>query len=120
MNKSSNFISFIITFIVILVIQNFLIGMSSSKKVSYDEFQNLLKDKKISEVYIDDKSLQGVSSDATSKVKVYTTNIVNLEMAKELEAYGVKFQKNIENTFFKDIFSWIIPPLIFVLIWVFL
>jgi cell division protease FtsH len=119
MNKPFNFIPFITTFLIILAIQNFLIGQSSSKKVSYNEFHNLLKNKQISEVRIGDKTLQGLTGDPSSKIKIYTTNIVDNDIVKELEPYGIKFQRDVENTLVKDMFSWVIHPLIFVLIWVF-
>ena len=119
MKKNFNFMTFIITFIIVITIQNLLVGQSSSKNVSYNEFHDLLQGKKISEVLIGDKVLQGFSSDPLSKTKIYTTNIVNADIVKDLKPYGIKFQKSLQNTFFKDILSWIIPPLIFVLIWVF-
>lgn len=104
---------------IVLTVQNVLIGTTSQKKVSYDEFKGLLSQKKIQEVIITDTEMKGTVSDPNEKIKLYTTNIVNAETIKELAPYGVKYQKVVENTFFKDILSWIIPPLIFVLIWVF-
>lgn len=119
MANKPNFIPFFIMLTIILVAQNLLIGASGQKKVSYDEFKQLLSNKKISEVIVSDQELKGTSSDPNEKVKIYITNIVNPDMVKELAPYGVKYQKVVENTFFKDILSWIVPPLIFVFIWLY-
>lgn len=119
MEKKPNFISFFIILFAILAIQNVLIGASTHKKVSYDEFKRLLNAKKIQEVLVTDKELKGTVVDPSEKIKVYTTNIVSADLIKELAPFRVKYQKVVENTFFKDIFSWVIPPLIFVLIWIF-
>jgi cell division protease FtsH len=119
MGNKPNFIPFFVMLFIVLAVQNLLIGASGHKRVSYDEFKQLLSNKKIQEVVITDKELKGTSADPNEKVKVYTTNIVNADMVKEIAPYGVKYQKVVENTFFKDILSWIIPPLIFVFIWLY-
>ena len=119
MGNKPNFIPFFVMLFIVLAVQNLLIGASGHKRVSYDEFKQLLSKKKIQEVVITDKELKGTSADPNEKVKVYTTIIVNADMVKEIAPYGVKYQKVVENTFFKDILSWIIPPLIFVFIWLY-
>jgi cell division protease FtsH len=119
MQNKPNLITFLIIFFVVVAIQNMLINTGSQKKVSYDEFKTLLENKKIQEVVITDSEMRGASSDAADKIKLYSTNIVDDSLIKELSPYNVKYQKIVENTFFKDILSWVIPPLIFVLIWLF-
>lgn len=104
---------------IVLIIQNLLLGTSAQKKVTYDEFKRLLKEHKIQEIIITDTELKGTVSDPNESIKVYTTNIVSSDTVKEIEPYGIKYQKVIENTFLKDILSWIIPPLIFVFIWIY-
>ncbi len=50
---------------------------------------------------------------------MFVTNKVDKEMAEVLRPYGVKYRKEVENTFLTDILSWVIPPLIFVFIWIY-
>jgi cell division protease FtsH len=118
MQQKPNIMPLVITFLIFLLVRNALLESTNNKQVSYDEFTRLMKDKKISEVYINDKNLKGVNAETTGKHRFYVTNQVDPKLSEKLDDMGVKYTKVIENTFFRDILSWIIPPLIFVLIWI--
>lgn len=88
--------------------------------IPYSEFQSLLKTDQVSEVVISDNYLRGEFKKARiDKKKQFVTTKVEENLSKELEKYGVKFSRQVENTFFRDVFSWIFPVLIFLGIWIY-
>ena len=118
MNKKINLMPLIITFLAFMLIRNLLYESTNYKQVSYDEFMNLMQSKSISEVIITDQNLKGLNADSTQKNKFFITNIVDPKLSEKLDQMGVKYSRVVENTFMRDILSWIIPPLIFVFIWI--
>jgi cell division protease FtsH len=104
----------------ILLLQNFLMRTFETQQVPYSQFQNELKSGQVKEIVITDKNIRGVRTDKEGKEKLFVTNRVSVDLAKELEKYGVKYNQKIESTFLRDILSWIIPTLIFLGIWMFL
>lgn len=91
-----------------------------SKPVSYSEFQQLLKDKKISEVSLTQDEMLGSLVSADGAFKSVRTKRVEPEIAKELDTYGVKFTRLNENNFFRNLLSWVVPIIILLVVWNFL
>lgn len=120
MNKNINILPFFVTFLIFMLVRNVLEQSSSYQKVSYDEFIRLIKNKTIREVIITDQNLKGISSETSQRNKYFITNIVESELSSKLDSMNVKYHKEVESTFIRDILSWIIPPLFFVLIWIWL
>src|SRR5438132_11082316 len=50
----------------------------------------------------------------------FVTARVEPELAKDLAQYDVKYTGAVENTFLRDILSWVLPALAFYLVWMFL
>lgn len=124
MKSRFNIWPLIITFFAVITFQNIMQTNVGKKQVTYDEFLGLLKDKKIDEVVIGEQTLRGIApksadSNSPEQPQVFVTNKVDKEMAEVLRPYDVKYRKEIENTFFTDILGWVIPPLIFVFIWIY-
>jgi cell division protease FtsH len=93
-----------------------------TKEVPYSDFKSLIKDKAISEVSIGNFSIKGLSDTGMGKT-LYTTKRVygDTEFIKLLDQNGVKYSAFTENTWLSDfIFSWVLPVLFFVAIWIFL
>lgn len=88
-----------------------------SKPVSYTEFKQLLKDKKISEVFVGDNEISGVLTTPEGELKSVRTPRIEPEMIKELESYGVKYTKLNESTWVRTAFSWLFPLLFLFVIW---
>ena len=110
----------IITFFLVITFQNIVQQNVTLQKVSYDEFIALLESKKISEVVLGDTTIKGTTPPVEGKApEVFVTNRIDQDAVKMLEPYNVKYRKEVENTFFRDILSWVIPPLIFVFIWIY-
>ncbi len=88
--------------------------------IPYSEFQRLLKEDKIEEVVVSDNYLRGSLKDPINGKRQFMTTRVEEQMAKDLSAANVKYSRVIESTFFRDIFSWLIPIFLFALVWLFL
>lgn len=120
-NSRNNFNTFYILIAImgIFIFQDLLVKSFQTEQIPYSQFQKELKDGTLKEIVITDKNIQGSHKDKDGKDRAFITNRVDLELSKELEQYGVKYNQKIESTFLRDILSWIIPTLIFVGIWLF-
>ena len=90
--------------------------------ISYSEFKELVRDGRIESCQITSSLIKGtlkVEDYRSEKKKTFVTaRVDDPELTKELEAQGVKFSGNYENTWLQQfLFAWIIPIGIFFLIW---
>ena len=90
--------------------------------ISYSEFKELVRDGRIESCQVTSSLIKGTlkAEDYRSeKMKTFVTaRVDDPELVKELEAQGVKFSGNYENTWLQQfLFAWIIPIGIFFLIW---
>ncbi len=90
--------------------------------ISYSEFKELVKDGRIESCQITSSLIKGtlkVEDYRSEKKKTFVTaRVDDPELVKELEAQGVKYSGNYENTWLQQfLFTWIIPIGIFFLIW---
>ena len=90
--------------------------------ISYSEFKELVRDGRIESCQITSSLIKGtlkVEDYRSEKKKTFVTaRVDDPELIKELEAQGVKFSGNYENTWLQQfLFAWIIPIGIFFLIW---
>ncbi len=115
-----NLTYFFIAIIAILLIQDFWAHKKNVAYIPYSEFRSNLKSGNISEISILDKQIRGAFKEQINNKKNFLTTRVESDLVKELEASGVKYNRVIENTFFKDILSWILPTFLFFAIWIYL
>jgi cell division protease FtsH len=90
--------------------------------IPYSKFLQLLKENKITEVAITANQIQGKMIDETAEggtPKRFRTVRVDPEISTLLDQYGVIFKGQIESTFLRDLFSWVVPVLFFFGIWYF-
>lgn len=89
--------------------------------IPFSEFQTLLEGNKISEVVINDNQIIGKLKDPQgTEKKQFATNRVEPDIAKLLDAHGVKYSRVIQNGFFKDLLSWVVPVFVFFGLWLLL
>ncbi|MBI4776429.1 MAG: ATP-dependent metallopeptidase FtsH/Yme1/Tma family protein [Deltaproteobacteria bacterium] len=106
---------------VVLLIQNMLVSALSVERIPYSQFLKLLQEGKIKEIAVSQNTIEGrIQADGATPEKTFRTIRVDPELSKELEKYGVTFKGEVENTFFRDLLSWILPVLLFVGIWYFM
>jgi len=115
----------------ILIAAFFLMSLSSYifnpvvGNISYSEFKTLIKEGRVESCQITSSQIKGTlrPDDLRSeKGKPFVTaRVDDPELVKELEAQGIKYSGNYENTWLQQfLFTWIIPIGIFFLIWRFL
>jgi len=108
---------------VVLIVHNMLFSALSIKTIPYSEFLKLVKEGKVTEVAITQNQIQGRLVDNGSESgqgKSFRTVRVDSDISQLLEQNNIKFMGEIESTFFRNLFSWIIPIFIFVGIWYFM
>jgi cell division protease FtsH len=89
--------------------------------IPYSQFQQQLKDGRIKEIAVSKDTIQGVYKEPTADGRDrFITTRVDPDLAKDLAQYDVKYTGAVENTFFRDILSWVLPALVFYLVWMFL
>ncbi|MEO8444054.1 MAG: ATP-dependent zinc metalloprotease FtsH [Gammaproteobacteria bacterium] len=104
----------------ILFIRDFWTTYRAVEEIPYSDFQKFLAEDRIAEVTVQERFLRGKlrSPIADGRTEFVTTR-VDPDIAAELAKHEVKFEAVVENTFLRDILSWILPTLFFVAVWVF-
>ncbi|OGI42851.1 MAG: cell division protein FtsH [Candidatus Muproteobacteria bacterium RBG_16_65_31] len=96
------------------------LGMSQVETIPYSEFLHHVKAGELEEIAISNNVIQAKLRKPTpdGRTRIVTTR-VDPVLAKELSQYDVKFTGVVENTFFRDLLSWVVPALVFAAIWMF-
>jgi cell division protease FtsH len=127
---------FVAAFLVLLAIENFLMG-AITENLTYNEFKGLLRAGKITEVTLTDRMITGrmkqeglegllpkekiteIQRFGTGEQRFVAVRVDDSGLVKELEEAKIKFAGRLESTWFTTLLSWILPALIFVGIWMF-
>ncbi len=104
---------------VVLLVQNILVSALEVRRVPYSEFLSLLDQGKVKEIAISQNIIEGKIKE-NGRVSVFRTIRVDPGFSKQLEKYNVTFKGELENTFFRDLASWLVPVFLFVGIWYFM
>ncbi|HSB18675.1 MAG TPA: ATP-dependent zinc metalloprotease FtsH [Anaeromyxobacteraceae bacterium] len=89
--------------------------------IPYSEFQRLLRERKVAEVWIAPDSVHGqLQEPLPGGQRRFTAVRVDRDLASDLAASGVKFSGRLESTLLPTLLSWIVPALAFLGIWMFL
>jgi cell division protease FtsH len=117
--KSSklNFWYIFVAIYLVFLAQSYWSAQSKIKPIPYSEFHQLLEDKKINAVVLKGDTILAELVKSDSEQKYVNTNRVDYDVAQDLQKYGVKFESELENTFLKNILSWVFPIMIFFLLW---
>ena len=127
---------FVASFLVILAIQNFFI-QGHVENLPYSDFKVLLKAGKLKEIALGEQVISGtligdgldglVAPETSDQLKqigagehLFTTVRVNDPLlVQDMEAAKVRFAGQVDNKWFSTILSWVLPAVIFVVIWQF-
>ena len=103
------------------VLQSLIADYGRIETVPYSQFEQMLKDGKLSEVGVGQQSIQGTlkSDDKNAPQKFVVAQRVEPGIAAELDHYGVRYYALHESTFLRDLMSWVAPAVFFYLLWVF-
>ncbi len=122
MNKKTGFnVSYLFLAIAgVFVLHSLILRATRIEEIGYDQFQGYLSAKKVKEIVIYDRHLEGIIQEPDGKEWRFASARVEGDLAKELSQYGIKFRRQIESTFLRDLLSWVLPVLLFVGIWMFI
>jgi len=112
-----NFWYFIIALLGVLIAQQWWQQAQTVDVVPYSEFEQMLKDGRISEVTVSDRRITGKLKAAEGRKTVAVANLVEPNLAERLSRYNVPFTQVHESTFLRDLLSWVVPALVFFGIW---
>ena len=90
---------------------------TQSKPVSYTEFRQLLKDKKVSEIFVADEEMTGTLLSPQGEYKAVRTKKIDPELVRELDTFGVKYTRLNETTWMRTLFSWLFPLVLLFFVW---
>jgi cell division protease FtsH len=94
---------------------------SQVEPIAYSKFEQDLKAGRIKDISIANNVIQGTYKEPKADKRTrFVTTRVDPELAKELSQYDIEYSGVVENTFFRDIISWVAPALVFFAIWMFL
>ena len=86
--------------------------------IPYSEFANLLRDDKISEVFVGDQAIRATLKEPMPDGQKQVLAVrVDPNFAQELEAAHVKYTGLVEQTWITTLLSWIVPVAIFFFFW---
>ena len=104
----------------VLILHSYVQQWQQVELLPYSEFQLELEKHNIKEISVYADHLEGTLNqplpDGRSR---FATTRVELDLARDLAQYGVRFTGVIQSTFLRDLFSWVAPTLIFFAIWMF-
>jgi len=101
----------------VLLVQNLWVQSQQVDTIPYSEFQAHLKEGRVAEVVVTETYIRGVLTDGEHRQ--FITMRVDPGIAEELAAQGVKFTGATEQTFLRDLLSWVLPVLLFFGLWMF-
>lgn len=110
----------IVAFGVILFVQYYVFEAQHTETISYSKFEELLKGGSIKDVSVSRDTILGTIMEPAKDQKPHFSVVrIDPTFAETLSRYGVEFKGVSENTLFSTILSWVIPSVIFVLIWMY-
>jgi len=119
----TNFWYVIAAMLGIFLFQSFISEYLQGNKpvpIPYSRFETLLNDGKVAEIGITPNYIRGTLREAQSDgLKDFVTTRVAPDLAERLDKHGVVYSGMIENTWVRDLLSWVLPAVFFVGIWMF-
>jgi cell division protease FtsH len=115
-----NFWYAIIAFTAVLLIQYFWFESQHVETIPYSRFEELLKGGVVKDVAISRDTIVGTLKEPTKDQKPHFSVVrIDPSFAETLTRYGVEFRGVSESNLLSTILSWIVPSIIFVVIWMY-
>jgi len=105
----------------LLLFQAYWVSYSQVDTIPYSQFETLLDQNKVAEVTVGADSVQGTLKEALpdGKIQFYAVR-VDPQLADKLASHNVVVKGAPSGGLLQTILSWVIPAVIFYLIWIFL
>jgi cell division protease FtsH len=105
----------------IFLFQFFWISYSQVETIPYSQFERLVADGKVVDVIVGQHSIQGnLKEPLADGRRSFVTNRVDPDLAEKLAGHGITVTGAGSGGFLQTLLSWVIPAVIFYLVWMFL
>jgi cell division protease FtsH len=108
---------FVIAFLIILLIQNYIVTRKTEDVIPYSEFKESLRTGKMKELTLTQESISGERETERGPRRFQTVRVEDPDLVKELENAHVKYTGKVDSKWLTNILSWIIPLVFFFFIW---
>ncbi|MEZ5445442.1 MAG: ATP-dependent zinc metalloprotease FtsH [Gammaproteobacteria bacterium] len=110
----------IVAVLTVIWLQNYWIAARQVELIPYSDFQKYLKEDGVKEVIIGTETIRGeLKAPLPNGRTQFVTSRVEPELAKLLDEHRVRYTQAVENTFVRDLLSWIVPVVVFFALWSF-
>ncbi len=110
----------IVAIMLLLLFQEMIQTYRTVETVPYSAFEQALAEGKISEVTIGERVITGRLRTPEGRTVAIAAARVEPDLAERLDRYKVPYTRVVENTFLRDLISWVAPALVFFAVWYFL
>src|SRR3972149_11467421 len=104
---------FVIAFLIILLIQNYIMSRKAEDVIPYSEFKESLRADKIKELTITPESINGERETEKGLRRFQTVRVEDSDLGKELEAHHVKYTGKVDSKWLTNIVPWVFSPAFF-------
>ncbi len=115
-----NIVFLIIAIFGVLTLQYLYTQYQQVAQIPYSQFQTYLDEGRIKSVDVGSQTIHGQFKEPVNGQQYFVTRRVEDDLAQKLRDKGVEYDGTLENTFFEQLLSWLIPIGIFLAIWYFL
>ena len=116
-----NFWYIIVAMLAVMLIQDYFVQRTQTKIIPYSEFQQLVDQKKVSDLIVSQTTITGTLDDAKAKQPThFSTYRVPPDVADKLATAKLKFAGAAPPGLLAEALGWIIPSLGFLLLWMFM
>jgi len=115
-----NIIFLIVAVIGVLTAQFVYSQYQQVAQIPYSQFESYLEEGRIKSVEVGAETIRGEFKEPVDGQAYFVTRRVSDEFAQQLRERNVTYDGTIENPFFEQVLSWLIPIGIFLALWYFL
>lgn len=109
-----------IALMLLLLVQDVWQSATQVQAVPYSEFEKALREGRVADITVSDRTLVGRLKIPDGNKTLLVAARVEPDLAARLEKFDVPYTRVVDNTFLKDLMSWIVPALVFFGLWFFL
>jgi cell division protease FtsH len=111
---------FIVSFSLLLILQNWWAQQNTVQTLPYSEFLRLLEEGKLLELKVEQQRISGKFKEPSNGRSQFTTNRVDPALAAELAQSQVEFSGVREDTLLANLIGWLLPFVLIFALWSFL
>jgi len=115
-----NVIFLIVAVVGVLAVQYIYTQYQQIAQIPYSQFETYLEEGRVKSVEVGNETISGEFSEPVEGQDYFVTRRVTEDFAQQLRDKNVTYDGTVENTFFEQVLSWLIPIGIFLAIWYFL